>query len=497
MSKLDLVIDKQRNKHNKLNVLFWGDTPLKWTGFGQVIRNITKELHKLNRYNIKVIAKMHDIEVDEFGNRLPSYESKMNSWVEEDVKPNQIKEDYPSEIELITPNYCTPEEQRQGLHKEMHGKYKLLRYLMTHKVDILFLLDDPYVFLPSSNPDIPPVDVIAGLKEIKNAWIQSNVKKTFTTIHYFPVDSEHVRPLWYEIADTFDIPVTYTKFGLDKAKEIYKPISERLTNIYHGVNTKDFYPMTPQECEQMRFEIFGSQGKDKFCILNLNRNQPRKDIIRTLSIYSKFLKRLTIEDQEKCVLFMYMQNMDIGCNIQHSLVDFPNLVFNKNVIVAGNYIKGNKISDINKFYNMVRYNGCGITTTLGEGWGLFLTEGYASRLPMICPNNTVHPELTNNGEYAYLIPTGQAVYQYGYMVNEPPRYPMIEDEAVSVLYKMYHGLLKDDMKIKTEKAYQFVQGLGWDKIVKEQWLPVFLKAEEHLIKQYEDLNKTIKEVKKL
>ncbi|NCY12365.1 MAG: glycosyltransferase, partial [Burkholderiaceae bacterium] len=44
-----------------------------------------------------------------------------------------------------------------------------------------------------------------------------------------------------------------------------------------------------------------------------------------------------------------------------------------------------------------------VTTTLGEGWGLTLTEAMATRTPVICPISTSFIEMTDNGKRVYAV----------------------------------------------------------------------------------------------
>ena len=49
------------------------------------------------------------------------------------------------------------------------------------------------------------------------------------------------------------------------------------------------------------------------------------------------------------------------------------------------------------------YNACDLflTTTLGEGWGLFLNECFMTMLPVVAPLHTSIKEISKNGQYIY------------------------------------------------------------------------------------------------
>jgi glycosyltransferase involved in cell wall biosynthesis len=472
------------NKANKPNLLFWGDSPTLYTGFAQVLYGIIMALYKLNCYNIKVCGIAQPPYFDNYGRSLPDNNRKDFTWKLREDKIPFLENKLPPDIEIISANWLTSEDRKYGFEEDYHGKYKLLQMINDHKIDIVFMLNDPLV-MTKFNQYTP--DVIKGIEAIRNFWQEAKQDRKIATIFYFPVDGEHVRPEWFRTADKFDIPVTYTKFAKERCKEVAPECYDRLEYIYHGVNTKDFYPMSYEECMQLRINFFkkygyGENAKDLFLLLNLNRNQPRKDPQRTLSVFSKLLAMLPTEaDRQRCKLIMYMKPQDVGCDIPSKTRDFPGLIYGHNVFCMGNYETGNSIKDLNEAYNMCRFFGAGITTTKGEGWGLMLTECYATRLPMFVPNNSVHPELTLNGELATLIETtkkyDQPEYTHnGMMVDDIPRYPALELDFSQKLLDCYMNYPK--YEVKTEKALEWVKQFTWDSIVKEKWIPKFEEAKQ-------------------
>ena len=206
----------------KTKILFYGDSPYIYSGFAQVLRNIILEVYKTKRYDIKVFAIHQPVYFDEFG-RVPN---QYNNWKnKKDIYPYDI-DILPKEIEVISANWFTKEDEKIGFQLTLQGQHKLIQFLALHDIDILFILNDPYVFEHTHK------DLIA-LKE---------AGKKFITIFYFPVDAEYVDKKWYEIASKFDLPVTYTKWGIELAKKKYPEIvsEKKLDYIYHGTNIKEF-----------------------------------------------------------------------------------------------------------------------------------------------------------------------------------------------------------------------------------------------------------------
>ena len=134
---------------------------------------------------------------------------------------------------------------------------------------------------------------------------------------------------------------------------------------------------------------------------------------------------------------------------------------------------GMPIEAVNQIYNCADLV---ISTTLGEGWGLSLTEAMAVGIPVLAPRHTsVQEILGENQERGWLIPAGGPDHttQLPSMDNDRVRPRVHVDEMVELMAKImrYPG----QSKKKIEAATAWVP--EWDEVCKE-WIAVFKEAGE-------------------
>ena len=120
---------------------------------------------------------------------------------------------------------------------------------------------------------------------------------------------------------------------------------------------------------------------------------------------------------------------------------------------------------LNKVYNSADMF---LTTHLGEGWGLSITEAMACGVPVVSPNNTCMPEqLGINEERGYMYPCRDSIYvdSSGY---RPKGY--LED-IVSKMIEVYNAGPKESNP-KVRAALEYAKSVDWGKIGVE-WIKLF------------------------
>jgi glycosyltransferase involved in cell wall biosynthesis len=174
-----------------------------------------------------------------------------------------------------------------------------------------------------------------------------------------------------------------------------------------------------------------------------------------------------------------MSHNDVGGNIL-VMADYFGFKLTEDYILPSPKIfqvnQGLPIAMINLLYNC---SDAVLSTTLGEGWGLSITEAMATKTPIVAPDNTsLHEMMADNR--GYLVPSGDnpsAWFNLGSADNERLRPLMNVDKAADAIEKLIKGELPD-----IEGAYKWAQNNSWDNICK-QWEKVFDKASiyaEHL-----------------
>ncbi len=412
---------------SKIKMLAWGDYCCA-TGFATVIGNIMRELYATDKYDLDVVA------INYSGDPY-----------------NQEK--WPGHVYPAMPGAM----MQAGPYGDVYGRQRLLDQMGTGMYDVVFMLQDTFVLEPI-------MEQITKTQEL----LASQGKKTFKTVYYFPIDATP-KAEWAEIASMADYPVVYTEYGKRELLKLKPELEHRLKVIYHGNNPEDFFPIQDkQDVKNFRHQYFNGKADDRFLIVNVNRNQPRKDIARSLMVLKELYRR-----GRNPVMYLHMQYQDTGGNIfaiakqlglgekQEFLMPSAN-IFNAN--------QGMPIEDVNRIYNAADVV---FSTTLGEGWGLSATEAMATKTPIAFPDNTSLTEMLANNR-GRLIPSGSTSSEWivKEMDNERIRPLTNVTAAADALEEIMDGKLPN-----IEAAYQWVQNLNWKNIVKE-WIDIIDIAAE-------------------
>jgi len=293
----------------KIKILCYCDSPTVATGFGTVSRNVLAQLYATGRYEIDIFGINHHGDPYDFPYRI---------WPASDYQAG-----------------------------DPYGRRKFCYFAMQHDFDILWVLQDTFIvdFLP---------ELIKHLK--------SNRAKPFRTIMYFPVDSI-LREEWCKNLADVDKLVAYTEFG-KQALLKHLPNKQDVDVIYHGVDNKVFKPLSAEEINSFRASYF-SHGKDRFIFMNVNRNQQRKDLPRTILAFKEFKKVVP-----ESMLYLHTAPVDQGWNIP-KLLEAMDIKLGKDVVLPEKMEpnQGYPVEVVNYLYNSV---DCVVSTTLGEGMGLCL-----------------------------------------------------------------------------------------------------------------------------
>lgn len=440
----------------KRRVLVYGDSPTTATGFATVIRNILKEVHHTGEYEIDVIGINY-----------------YDGWYD--------REKYPYKI---VPAMMVGEQ-------DFYGRAHLIQALLGyHKVlkppyDILFTLQDPFILEPVAStingikkafidPDHEPLAspfINRGqptkLQDVPDDW-------PFTWIAYWPVDSA-LKLNWVRDAILLpDYSVAYTQYGKKQINQYnyndknFKRV-KKIRVIPHGVNTRDFFPISKQEKKRFRKVFFeGKVGEDDFLLTNISRNQPRKNIPATLKTFRAIKARIP-----KAKLYLHMKAQDAGGNI-HEIATAVNLKENKDYIIPPKFDEnvGFPLETLNKIYNV---SDVLLTTTLGEGWGFILTEAMAARSTIVAPRNTSIPEILGD-DRGFIYECGATDSEWvclGVTDNERFRPLPNVDSAAEIVEYIYNN--RDEAERRIARAYRWVKNFSWEKVC-EDWIKLFALA---------------------
>lgn len=404
------------NKHTK--ILAWGDYCC-YTGFANVMSNIFCRL--INDVHLDVIGINYDGRPDYDHNRFPG-----RVW---------------------------PAQSMSRHYFDAYGVEKLLDRLTNGSYDTLFILNDPFV-----------VDKVMS----RILSIRAQTKKEFKIVYYYPLDTYPLTSWIRESVALADYPVAYTSFAYRASVHLVPELDGKLLSIPHGIDFHDYY---------YRFsgdkQVYGWRRKltrdhpEKYLLVNVNRNTPRKDIHRSLMVLSE-LKTMGVD----VMLYLHCSPQDLGGDFTIiaqwlGLQEGIDYTYPHDLTPSKPY----SINAMNCIYNAA---DAVITTSLGEGWGFSLTEAMATKTPVVAPCHTSINEIIDD-ERGFGVKTGDTsslwrVIENDNMVLRP--LTNVEDMASVIRFMIFRP---GETQRIAENGYSWVRNLGWDQIVERQWKPLLLK----------------------
>ena len=480
------------NPDKKIKMLVLADSPVSATGFAQVTKNILNKLASTGKYEIDIIGINHPGDSYDLGK-------------------------YPYKIYQAMP-------PQSPAFADMYGRPRFLSALngqqmksgMQAPYDLVFTIQDSFI-IEGMGINVPFGEQVRVTKE---TWKRSLTPDFwFKWIGYFPVDAE-VKENWVTRSMALpDYPVAYCDYGKkeimkydrDKFELVYTvkqtntmeskrsiidvpSMKDRIGVIPHGVDLKSFYPISAEDRTKFRQEFFGGAVKeDTFLVVNISRNQPRKDVMRTLAVFSEFKKQVPNSH-----LYLHMQSNDVGGSIDEMARHYG-LEPGKEYSVPVDFSSGMgyTLDIVNKIYNAA--DAC-VTTTLGEGWGFISTEAFAAKTPLVAPNitsfidilgadvpmDTLNEWLENGGwDKTRGIPVlaGSNKTEWiclGLHDNERLRPLTNVDDMVKKLLWVRNN--PEKVKEITQRAFEWVQELSWDKVTLK-WDALFQEAYSSLLEE--------------
>src|SRR3990167_2482690 len=400
------------NSSRKQRLLCWSDSPLAGTGFATVSKHVLSSLYSTGKYDI------HQLGINAQGD-----------FVDTNQVPWQIQP-----ARLLDPN-------------DPHGIKMFERTLARVEYDIVWILND--IFVTHEARDI--------VTRIKTKYSQSG-KRPPLFVYYYPVDCK-VNPWDTGMLDVADVLVCYTDHGRLETLKTIPSVESKLKQISHGVDTNVFRPAPRILCAKWKSEFYGI-GPETYLVLNLNRNSTRKQIPYTILAFKEFKKQVP-----NSVLYLHMVPQDQGGDLNKIVADSG--LTREDVLFPSNFSLTNPlpVEYLNKVYNSADMF---LTTHLGEGWGLSITEAMACGVPVVSPNNTCMPEqLGINEERGYMYPCRDSIYvdSSGY---RPKGY--LED-IVSKMIEVYNAGPKESNP-KVRAALEYAKSVDWGKIGVE-WIKLF------------------------
>lgn len=233
------------------------------------------------------------------------------------------------------------------------------------KFDLIFILNDVFI-------------VNKYLEVIKNTF-----DKVPPVVVYTPVDSLNHSKSWYENFDVVKKLIAYNEYGKSILEQHFP--SRSIEVIPHGIDLSVFYKIDKPK-EEIRKELLDRSDfiNAPFIIFNGNRNQPRKQIWRSLMAFSIFSKN------KPDVRFYYHGGIiDADINV----IELAEWLGIQDKLILTNLKRGVQTVS-NEYLNLI-YNATdvGVNSSIGEGWGLVNVEHAVTGAPQIIPAHSSFIEL--------------------------------------------------------------------------------------------------------
>lgn len=390
----------------KKKILWYSDSPALETGFAQVAKKIIASLLETGLYEIEVIGVEHFFD-----------------------KYDPIK--YPYKIHDAKP----------------HDRYQselFIKALKMWKFDILFTFHN-----------------LGFISQFAPWIIDARDKKKFKWINYSPIDNDTIQPNEIVPIMLADVPVVYTKYGLDVVSKFNPEMRKRTKVIYHGSEPEEFYRI---DRTGLKKEVFNMED-DTFIVTNVNRNQWRKHLGATIAGFRDF-KQIT---KANAKLYLHAKVEDAGGDLTRQCT---NLGLDLNDVIFSAITDegvGVPRESLNKIYNA---SDVIVTTTLGEGWGLSTTEAMCAEVPFLGPKNSSLVEIVGaKQERGFLSDmTSEWIIPYGH-ANIVYKLPNVYDFTSKLIY-IYENHKNKNVQKRVAKARLWCEKHTWVHVC-DEWKEVF------------------------
>ncbi len=283
-------------------------------------------------------------------------------------------------------------------------------------------------------------------------------------IIYAAMDTHIFQPAFWRVMLLADMPIVFSYWCKRQAELVLPALAGRLRTIYHGCEPDVFYPLSANERRSARAQHFGLEN-DTFLVLNVNRNQIRKDLVRTMAAFHLFHR-----EHPDSVLYLHSKRTDLGGSLPAQAEAMglrikgahPEIIF-----APDDYHEsaGLTRADLNRIYNAA---DAFCTTSTGEGWGLTTTEAMAAGVPICAPNNTVFPEqLGLHEERGLLVESGGPdLWACFYGVSDSPRELTSTTGMAAALAHIYYQ--RDEARQRALRARIWAEQHAWQDVLR-QW----------------------------
>ena len=288
---------------------------------------------------------------------------------------------------------------------------------------------------------VPQVALVLGdMGSLKVSPVVKLIPPGFPAFHYVPIEGVWLPPAWADVWKRLE-PIAVSNFGAD---EIAKVTGRRPPVVYHGVNTDDFFPVSPTHRIVLRTKDglislrskadcrrFLGWPQDAFIMFRADRHMPRKDYPALFRAVAPVLQK-----HPDALLIAHARVYDQGGDFSDDVSHFGPLA--QRMVFSG--VGGSA----DRKLLAAMYGGADLyVSNSAEGFGLTIAESLACGTPAVGLDYASVPEVI--GPAGVLVPVGNLVDNiYGHFWAHVHEGAMTE--AIEKLYADRAGLALLGMK---------------------------------------------------
>ena len=263
-------------------------------------------------------------------------------------------------------------------------------------------------------------------------------------IAYITVDARPFYADWGKTLSIFTRVCVMSKFGAKEIERVFP--KENFTVVYPGVDRSVFRPVKKKSIPQF---------KGSFMVMVNAFNSSRKNIPASIKAFEIFSKYHTEANAKMFILSKPSHYEGHNLPRMTERLGLSDSVFFDD---GRQLLFGIPDMELQKYYENA---DCLLSTTSGEGLGLSVLEGFATKTPVIMTDYTTCDELLGGD----ISPRGVKIEVAEYLTGafEMERAVASVKSTVSALSAVYSC----NMKPVVERAFEFSKQFSWDKMFQQ------------------------------
>jgi glycosyltransferase involved in cell wall biosynthesis len=210
---------------------------------------------KVVYYISKYLGTYDDLELTVYG--FQNFANASGANIRNDIPPNVKVHDA----------FATENPKRNGF-----GELEISKYIKENPQDVIIIFNDNVITSAITN------------NILNDCWAE---KKNFRLVCYMDQVYAYQKRAYIDLLNKYyDAIIAFTPYWAENARKLGIKESMPMYVFAHGFDEKLYYPVPAKLCR-----MFFNFDQESFLVLNLNRNQPRKQWDITIIAWVKFVER--------------------------------------------------------------------------------------------------------------------------------------------------------------------------------------------------------------